>query len=182
MRSNRIVYNFNAPKMELALRLVWTIVWMVFFRLSPIPMHGWRVFLLRIFGAKIGSQVRIYPSVSVWFPWNLRIGKGSCLGRWVNCYSVDVIELGESVLISQYSYLCSAGHDIDDKNFKLKKAPIKIKNNVWVAADAFIGPGVTIGDGAVVGARAAVFKNVKPWTVVGGNPAKLIRKRKHFLK
>lgn len=159
-------------------RALWGLVWMILFRPSPFPFHGWRRMLLRLFGAKIGPGVHVYPSVLVWAPWNLTMAEGSSLGPWVDCYCVDKIELGEWALVSQRVFLCSATHDISSPTFELKTAPIFIGKKAWVAAEAFVGPGTTVGEGAVVAARACVVKNVKSWSVVGGNPAKVIGVRR----
>lgn len=149
----------------------------IFFRPSPFPFHNWRRILLRLFGAKIGPGVHVYPSVIIWAPWNLTMGEGSSLGPWVDCYCVDKIEIGPWAVISQRSFLCSATHDIRSPKFELKTAPISIGEKAWVAAEAFVGPGIIVGEGAIVGARSCVVKNVKPWTVVAGNPTKLIGRR-----
>lgn len=158
-------------------RVVWGVVWLLFFRPSPIPLHGWRRMLLRCFGARIGPGVHVYPSAKVWAPWNLEMGAHSCLSHHVDCYSVDKIRIGENVTVSQYAYLCAATHDIEDRQLELVTAPIRIEPSAWICAGAFIGPGRTIGEGAVVGARAAVFRDVEPWTVVGGNPARFLKNR-----
>jgi putative colanic acid biosynthesis acetyltransferase WcaF len=121
--------------------------------------------------------VRIYNSARIWAPWNLVMGDFSVLGDRVDCYSVARVEIGAHCIVSQYSFLCTATHDADQSHFPLITAPIRIGDRSWVAADVFIGPGVTVGEGAVVGARASVFKDVEPWTVVGGTPARLIRRR-----
>jgi putative colanic acid biosynthesis acetyltransferase WcaF len=159
-------------------RVLWGLVWTLFFRPSPFPLHGWRRMLLRLFGAQLGPEVHVYPSVRVWAPWNLTMAEGSSLGPWVDCYCVDKIELGDWAVVSQRSYLCSATHDIRSPQFELKTAPIRIGARAWVAAEAFVGPGVTIGEGAVVAARAVAVKSVAPWSVVAGTPAKEIAKRK----
>jgi putative colanic acid biosynthesis acetyltransferase WcaF len=159
-------------------RAVWGVVWVLLFLPSLRPMHGWRRWLLRRFGARIGEGVRVYSSARIWAPWNLVMGDFSVLGDQVDCYSVDRIEIGAHSIVSQYSFLCTATHDVDQADFPLVTAPIHIGSRVWVAADSFIGPGVTVGEGAVVGARSSVFKDVEPWSVVGGTPAKLIRHRK----
>lgn len=158
-------------------RLLWGFVWTFFFRPSPRFLYGWRRFLLRLFGAKVGREAHVYPSARIWAPWNLSIGEFSALGHAVDCYCVDRVSIGAHVGISQYSFLCTASHDIADPHLRLIHAPIRIDNAAWVAADAFVGPGVHIGAGAVVGARASVFKDVDPWTVVCGNPARLLKKR-----
>lgn len=159
-------------------RGAWGIVWLFLYRPSPRLLHGWRRMLLRLFGARVGKGAHPYPTCRIWAPWNLIMEAGSCLSDHVDCYCVDRITLGENCVVSQYAFLCSASHDADDPEFPLITAPIDIGQRAWVAADAFIGPGVTIGAGAVVGARSSVFRDVAGWTVVGGNPARFIRNRK----
>ncbi len=158
-------------------RALWGAVWLLLFRPSPFFLFGWRRFLLRLFGAKVGRGVNVYPSCRIWAPWNLEMGDYSCLSHHVECYSVAPVRIGAHAVVSQYSYLCTAGHDIADPHMKLVTAPITVGDGAWVAADVFVGPGVSIGDGAVVGARAAVFKDVPPGEVWGGNPARFIKKR-----
>lgn len=158
-------------------RLLWGIVWALLFRPSPRLLFGWRRFLLRCFGAKVGKGAHVYPSARIWAPWNLEMGDHSCLSFSTDCYSVDKITIGPHATVSQYAYLCSAGHDIADPHMKLTHAPITIGQGAWVCAGAFVSPGITIGEGAVVAARAVVVKDVEPWDVVGGNPAKFIKKR-----
>ena len=158
-------------------RVLWRIVWLFLFRPSPRVLHGWRRMLLRLFGARVGYKARAYPSAIIWAPWNLEMGEHSCLGDYVDCYSVDKICLGAHATVSQYSYLCSASHDYTVPTMPLTTAPITIAEEAWVAADVFIGPGVTVGKGAIVGARSSIFRNVSPWTVVGGNPAKVLNTR-----
>lgn len=159
-------------------RLVWSMVWAVFAR--PLPRSvgsGWKRFLLRLFGAKIHPTAVVYSSAKVYYPANLVMEEYACLASGVDCYNVAPIHIGAQSTISQGSYLCTASHDITDPKNRLITKPIVIEAQAWVAADAFVGMGVTIGEGAVVGARSAVFKDVEPWTVVGGNPAKFIKKR-----
>lgn len=159
-------------------RFLWTLTWAIF--ACPIPRNmlgGWKRILLRCFGASIHKTAVIYSSAKVFMPWNLEMNEYSCLAPEVDCYNVVKIQIGAHSTISQKSYLCTASHDITTHLNSLVTAPIIIKDQVWIAAGAFIGMGVTIGEGAVVGACAAVFKDVEPWTVVGGNPAKFIKKR-----
>ncbi len=167
-------------ELSLANRLgrgLWGVVWLFLFRPTLRPFHAWRCFLLRLFGAKLGRGVRVYASARIWAPWNLTMGDFSVLGDYVDCYNVAPIEIGAHSVISQYSFLCAATHDPDQPAFPLIAKPIRIGARAWVAADAFVGPGVTVGEGAIVGARASVFKDVAPWIVVGGNPARKIRDR-----
>ena len=160
------------------MRLVWTLVWGIFAK--PLPRSlgcGWKRFLLRMFGAKLSSTAVVYSTTKVYMPWNLEMGDYSCLADGVDCYNVAPIKIGNNTTVSQRTYLCSASHDITKSNLPLTFSPIEICDSVWIAAEAFIGPGVTVGQGAVVAARACVVKDVEPWTVVGGNPAKVIKKR-----
>lgn len=159
-------------------RLLWSVVWGGFARPLPRSMgSGWKRFLLRLFGAKIHPTAIVYSSAKVYYPANLVMDAYSCLASNVDCYNVDLIIIGANTTVSQGAYLCTASHDITNPLNPLITAPIVIEDQAWIAAGAFVGMGVTIGQGAVVGARAAVFKDVEPWTVVGGNPAKFIKKR-----
>lgn len=152
-------------------RACWNLVWLLLYRPTPRLMHGWRCLLLRAFGAKLGKGVHPYPSARIWAPWNLEMGDHACLSEGVDCYCVDKIRLGPYALVSQYSFLCTASHDYTDRAFPLVCAPISIGERAWVTADVFVGPGVTIGDGAVVAARSSVFHDIPAWTVARGNPA-----------
>lgn len=133
--------------------------------------------MLKLFGAKIGSRVRVYPSCRIWAPWNLTVEDNSSVGDFVDCYSVATIKIGKNSIISQYSYICSATHDYNEKTFPLIPKEITIGDGVWVAAGAYIGPGVKINDSAIVGAKACVYKDIPEGAIVGGNPAKIIKHR-----
>lgn len=171
-------YKNNLSLKNKAMRVAWNVVYTLFFRTLPGPLfYGWRNMLLRMFGAKIGKHCKVRSSIKVWAPWNLELGDYVAIGQNAELYSVDKIIFGTKVAISQGAYLCTASHDITKVSNPLITAPIRINSFSWVAADAFVGMGVTIGEGAVVGARAAAFKDVEPWTIVGGNPAKPIKKR-----
>lgn len=141
------------------------------------PLNKWRCFILRAFGARIGKGARVYGSAKIWSPKNLVMGAHAVIGWNVNCYNQGLITLGDFAIVSQYSHLVSGTHDVDDRNFQLKTVPIVLEAYAWVASDAFVGPGVTIGEGAVLGARGVAFKNLKPWTIYAGNPCKEIRQR-----
>src|SRR2546421_12327695 len=136
------------------MRALWMLVWLLLFRPSPIPFHGWRRFLLRCFRARLAEGAHVYPSVRIWAPWNLTMGRHSGMGHYVDCYCVDDIELGDFAAVSQYSFLCTATHDYEDPAFALISGPIRIGERAWVAADVFVGPGVSLADGAVALARS----------------------------
>lgn len=159
-------------------RLLWNIVWGLFSR--PFPKYvliGWRRFLIRSFGGKIAATAAVHPSAKIFMPWNLEIKDYACIAGEVDCYNAAQITIGANVTISKRTFLCTASHNISSPGHEQIEKPITIEDRAWVAAEAFIGPGVTIGAGAIVGARGCVFKDVEPWTVVGGNPAKFIKKR-----
>jgi putative colanic acid biosynthesis acetyltransferase WcaF len=157
-------------------RLTWSVGRAVF-RLTPRPCFGWRRALLRLFGAKVGSNVNIYPSALIYYPWNLTIGDWSSIGEWALIYNLGTVSIGQRSTISQRAHLCAGTHDYRDPAMPLLKPPIQIADDAWICADAFLGPGVAIGEGAIVGARAVVTKNVAPWTVVVGNPARFVKNR-----
>jgi putative colanic acid biosynthesis acetyltransferase WcaF len=158
-------------------RILWQFVWTFLYRPTPRLLHPWRCFLLRMFGAKLGAGVHPYPSARIWAPWNLKMGNNSCLSEWVDCYSVDKITIGAGTTVSQYSFLCTASHDFRRPDMPLVTAPITLGSQVWITADVFLAPGVTVGDGAVVTARSSVFSDVPSWTVASGNPAVVVKKR-----
>jgi putative colanic acid biosynthesis acetyltransferase WcaF len=159
-------------------RLAWGIAYLLLFRPSPRPLHFWRNLLLRLFGAKLDPTARVYPRCRVWAPWNLVMGPHSCLADDVDCYCVRTIAIGENSTVSQYSYLCGATHDHADARQPLVPMPIMIGARCWIAADVFVAPGVTIGDGTVVGARSSVFRDLPPWVVAHGTPARPVGPRR----
>lgn len=133
--------------------------------------------LLRGFGADVTMKSRVYPKAKIWGPWNLTMGDFATLADDVDCYCVDRISIGAHTTISQYTYLCGATHDFELTKRPLTPMPIVIGEGVWVAADVFVGPGTTIGDHTVVGARSSVFADLPAWKVCIGTPAKPIRDR-----
>lgn len=159
-------------------RIIWSFVWTLFAKPFPRKIcNSWKLFLLRSFGAKIHKTADVYSSVNIYAPWNLEMKEHSCLAPSVDCYNVDKITIGAHSTVSQNTYLCSASHNVTKSSNPLITAPIIIKDQVWIGANAFLGMGVTINTGAVVGATASVYKDVESWTIVGGNPAKFIKKR-----
>ena len=158
-------------------RLLWQASWLVLFRPSPWFIHGWRRFLLRLFGAKIGRGAKIMPSVHVWAPWNLSLGDYAAVSHGADLYSVDRIVIGAHATVSQRSFICTAGHDIDHPNMPLVTAPVNIGDGAWICAEVYVHPGVTVGAGAVAAVRSVVLHDIPPGHVVGGHPARFIRER-----
>jgi putative colanic acid biosynthesis acetyltransferase WcaF len=156
-------------------------LWWLFEKLFVLPtpqyMFGWRRFALNLFGAKIGKHVLIRPGVRVTYPWNLTIGDYVWIGENATLYSVAEISIGSHSVISQEAYLCAGSHDYRDISFRFVDAPITIAGECWIAARAFIGPGVKVGHAAVIGAGSIVMKCVDPRTIVVGNPAKVVGTR-----
>ena len=133
--------------------------------------------MLRLFGAQVGADVHVYPTVRITIPWNLTLQDGCAVGDHAVIYALGSINIGARATISQYAHLCAGSHDWRDPAMPLLKPTIEIGADAWICADAFIGPSVKIGDGAIVGARAVVMKDVAPKTIVAGNPARKIGER-----
>jgi len=158
-------------------RGMWRVVYALLFRPSPTFMHAWRRTLLRCFGAEVGRGCHPYPKCRIWAPWNVSLGKYSCLANDVDCYSVAAIHIGAYTTVSQYAFLCTASHDYNDPRFTLTYQPISVGDRAWICARAYIGPGVSVGDGAVIAACAVAVKDVAEWTVVAGHPARFVTER-----
>lgn len=171
---NRKASKYSRP--EIVRRVFWNMA-MPLFRFSPRILFGWRNFLLRLFGAKIGQEVHIYNTATVYMPWNLEIADWSCIGEHAYIYNLGKIIIGSRTTISQRAHLCAGTHDYSDPALPLLKLPIRVADQVWICADAFLSPGINVGEGAIVAARAVVTKDIEPWAIVGGNPARLIKKR-----
>jgi putative colanic acid biosynthesis acetyltransferase WcaF len=160
-------------------RALWGVVWLLLFRPSPRPLQAWRRLLLRLFGARLGEHVNVHASVRIWAPWQLTIGNRVGIASGVSLYNMAPMAIGDHCVVSQGAHLCGGSHDIDSPNFQLVAKPITLENHVWVCADAFVGLGVTIAEGCVLGARAVAVKSIAdPWTVWAGNPAVVKRMRK----
>ena len=158
-------------------RVVWGIAWLVLARWTPPPLHGWRRLLLRSFGARVGAGARVHASVAIWYPPHLTLGAHALIGPRARLYNQGAISVGARTVVSQGAHLCASTHDIADPTFQLQLRPICVGAGCWIAADAFVGPGVTIGDGAVVAARAALFEDARAWGVYRGNPAVPVKER-----
>ncbi len=158
------------------LRVLWSLAHPLF-ALSPRPLFGWRRLLLRVFGARVGRAVHVYSSAVITMPWNLAIGDHSSIGEHALIYNLGPVTIGARATISHRSHLCAGTHDYTDPSMPLLKLPIEIGDQAWVCADAFVGPGVRIGEGAIAGARAVVVRDVPAWTIVAGNPARAIKTR-----
>jgi putative colanic acid biosynthesis acetyltransferase WcaF len=166
----------NYSNRELFLRVTWGLIEFLTFSISPRLLYGWRNVILRLMGAKIGKGVKIYPSARIMYPWLLEVGDNTTISWGVKIYDLGKISIGSGTMISQYAHLCGGSHNYTSGHFELLRTGLTIGSNVWIAADAFIGPGVIVHDGSIVAARAVVIKDVDGGTMVAGNPAKVIGK------
>lgn len=160
---------------ELLFRMIWAFVEPLLFRYSPRIFYGWRNFLLRLLGAKIGSKVQIFPSARITYPWLLEVGDRSVISWNVKIYNLGKTMIGADTVISQYSHLCGGTHDYLSQNFALIRSGLTIGGHVWIGADAFIGPGVKVNDGSIIAARAVVIRDVPSLVVVAGHPASVVK-------
>jgi putative colanic acid biosynthesis acetyltransferase WcaF len=160
-------------------RWIWTLCWTFVDGLTPSFVHRPRIFVLKLFGAKIGRGCRVYRGSTVWAPWNLSMEDYVAIGAKCDVYSMALIILKKGVTISQKTTLCTGTHDYRMDSMPLVTSPIIVLADAWICAEVFIGPGVTIGEGAVIGARSLVVKDVPAWAVMAGSPAKYIKDRPH---
>ncbi len=169
---------YGGPSFPLSnriLRAIWGICFLLFFRYSPRPLHCWRAFVLRLFGATVGTGCHVYPKVNIWAPWNLSLGDYVGIGDGVTIYCMDLVSIGNNVVISQGTHLCAGTHDFNSPNFQLITSPILIGDHVWLCTEGFVGPGVSIAEGTVIGARGVVTKSINvPWQIWAGVPVKKI--------
>lgn len=168
------------------LRSLWNIIYIILFRPFGTKLFNpWRIFILKIFGADVTFKSGVYSSTKIWAPWNLKMGNNAWLGPNVICYNQAKVFIEDDVTISQYAYLCTAGHKTDSTNSNNKGlliSPITIKKGAWIGTRAYIGMGVEIGSYAIVGATASVYKDVDENHIVGGNPAKTLKIKNYYGK
>ncbi len=174
VRQNRSARKYT--RAEMAMRVLW-LPGQYLLRWSPRPFFGWRRFVLRLFGASVGQNVHVHNSTRVTMPWNLTLGDWAAVGEDVLVYNLGPITIGERATVSHRAHLCAGTHDYRDPALPLLKPPVTIGAQAWVCTEAFVGPGVTVGEGAVVGAAAVATRDVPPWTVVAGNPARHVKDR-----
>jgi putative colanic acid biosynthesis acetyltransferase WcaF len=162
---------------EKARRMVWAVVQGTLFRLSFHTWNRWRIALLNAFGARVDRSCIVRRSVRVECPWNLTMGANSCLGDRVVAYCLGPVTLGRRVSVSQHAHLCAGSHDYTKPDLPLTRPPITIEDDAWIAADAFVGPGVTVHAGAILGARGVATRDLDSWTIYAGNPAAAVKPR-----
>jgi putative colanic acid biosynthesis acetyltransferase WcaF len=160
-------------------RLNWNICWALLYRTSPRPLHSWRAFLLRLFGAQMGPDCHFYPRSKVWAPWNLICANQVTAGDGAEIYNPAPVTLGSHAILSQDAYVCAATHDYDNPAFPLIAYAMNIGAYAWICARASVAPGVNVGEGAVLGLGSVATRNLDPWTVYAGVPAIKVKDRQH---
>lgn len=167
------------PRREVLLRWLWAFVQATVFRWSPRPWHGFRTRLLKLFGADIPApgEVVVFPTVQITYPWKLTLAPRAMVGRHVRIYNLAHVTLHYGANISQHTYLCAGTHDYTQWSMPLDARPIVIGPNAWLGAEVFVGPGVTIGELAVIGARAVVVKDQPARMVCAGHPCRPLKPR-----
>lgn len=165
------------PLANRAMRVAWRCAWLLLARWTPPVMHPWRALILRSFGAQLGSNCRVHASARIWLPGNLTLGDNVLIGPGAILYNQGAIAIGSDTIVSQRSHICASTHDVDDPHFQLVLRPVSIGSQCWIAAEAFVGPGVRMADGSVLAARGALFEDTIPWTIYRGNAAAPLRLR-----
>jgi putative colanic acid biosynthesis acetyltransferase WcaF len=158
-------------------RLLWGVVWLLLYRTSPRPFHAWRSMLLQLFGAKVGAKCHFYPGSRVWSPWNLRCEDRVTFANGAEIYNPSPMYFGSHAIVSQGAYVCGATHLYNEPEFRLVSFEIRIGAYAWICARAMVAPGVNVGEGAVLGLGAVATKDLEPFGVYAGNPAKLVKQR-----
>ncbi|MEC9372798.1 MAG: putative colanic acid biosynthesis acetyltransferase [Planctomycetota bacterium] len=161
-------------------RMLWALVQATVFRASFTTWYGFRVWLINRFGARVTPGCRIRRTVRIECPWNLQMGENCSVGDGAIIYCLGPVRIGDRVSISQHAHICAGDHDFTRPDLPLLRPPVTIESDAWIAADALGGPRVTVGEGALLGARGCAFGNLEPWTIYGGNPAKKLRDRPRF--
>ncbi len=161
-------------------RQLWSIAWIFLYRPSPRIAHAWRAWLLRCFGAKLGLHCRFYPASRIWAPWNITCEDTVMVADGAELYNPAPLYLASHAIVSQGAYLCGATHNYDDPEFPVIAFPMRLGRYSWVAARACVSPGVNLGDGAILGLASVATKDLEPWSIYAGTPARKLKDRKPF--
>lgn len=164
-------------KRELLGRLLWEAIRVPLFYWTPRQAWAWRRVVLRMFGATVEANVHIHPTAIISIPWNLQIGEAAAVGDRVRIYNLGLVSIGSRTTVSQQAHLCAGTHDYQSLEMPLIKSTISVGADAWICADAFVGPGVSVGDFAIVGARGVVMQDVAESAIVVGNPAQKVGDR-----
>ena len=157
--------------------LLWLIVAALFFHTTPKPLNAWRLFLLRLFGCKISGRPFVHGTCIIKIPWQLTLEDRAALGPKSEVYNLGHLTLKRACVVSQYAYICGGTHDLNDPGLPLQVGDIVIGEEAFLGAKTMVLPGVHVGTDAVLGAGAVAAKDLEPWMIYVGNPAKALKKR-----
>jgi putative colanic acid biosynthesis acetyltransferase WcaF len=158
-------------------RALWSLVYAVFFRLSPRPLHAWRSMLLRLFGAKLGPACHFYPKTRIWAPWNLICEDRVSTGDDAELYNPSPLYMDSHCIVSQGAYICGATHDYNDPAFPLIHFPMRLGAYSWICARATVNPGINVGAGAILALGSVATKDLEPFGIYAGIPARKLKER-----
>lgn len=163
-------------------RQLWNTCWALLYRTSPRTAHGWRAFLLRSFGAKLGANCHFYPQSRIWAPWNLECEDTVIVGDRVVLYNPKLLYLASHVIISEEAYLCGATHDYNNPAFPVVSYPMRIERYAWIAARACVSPRVNVGEGAILALASVATRDLEPWSIYAGVPARRVKERARVVR
>ncbi len=155
--------------------LLWELSWLLMCRWTPKPLNAWRLMWLKLHGATIYGRPFVHQRARIAIPWNLTLHDRACLGDGAVAYTLGEIEIMPDATVAQEAYLCTGTHDFHNPVRPLQTAKILVGRAAFVGARAFVMPGITVGENAVVGACSVVTKDVQANTCVAGNPAKYLQ-------
>lgn len=158
-------------------RLLWGMAWLLLYRTSPRPCHAWRAMLLRLFGAKVGAKCHFCPGSKVWAPWRLRCEDRVTFADGAEIYNPSPIYFGSHAIVSQGAYVCGATHLYNQPEFRMVSFPMKIGAYAWICARAIVGPGVNVGEGAILGLGSVATRDLEAFGIYAGSPARKVKER-----
>ena len=165
------------PGRSYAYRALWLLVEALILLNPIVTSYSLKRWVLRRFGARIGTGVLIKPSVHVKYPWKLVIGDNAWIGERVWIDNLVQVRIGANAVVSQGAYLCTGNHDWSDPGMGLIVKPVTVEDGAWVGAFSRIAPGVTVGREAIVTLGSVLLARAEPRGVYEGNPAMRVRER-----
>jgi putative colanic acid biosynthesis acetyltransferase WcaF len=177
--THQIEHRYASPwtTSERVKMLLWDFCWALFCEWTPKPLYPWRLFWLSRFGCKIHGRPFVHQRARIQIPWHITLHDRAAIGDRANLYSLGEIEIGPRAVVAQEAYLCTGTHDFGDVDMPLQTSRITVGADAFIGARTFVLPGVRIGEGSVVGACSLVTRDVPPWSIWAGSPARYMRNR-----